>query len=92
MSMPRKAYGVDVALKEQIERRTAEAIAKGCESKKRYADEHAARAAGTLHMERPGEGQQLYFYRCKHCRGCHLTRREQPAFFAVDYLEKRAYK
>lgn len=92
MTAPRKANGVDVELLRKLEQHRAELVARACDGKKRYADEYAARASGTLCMQKYGSEHQLYFYRCRHCRGYHLTKAEQPPFFAVDYLEKEGYK
>jgi len=47
-----------------------------CETKRRYADEFAARAAAMESLElHPPESGALWIYPCALCRGWHLTRR-----------------
>lgn len=60
---------------------------RSCVSKTRYACEVSARNAGWRRMTKCGV--QLYFYSCWHCKGFHLTRRERPAYYAVNYYEAR---
>jgi hypothetical protein len=90
MTAPRKWHGVEITVIHRISEARAASNLRSCESKKRYADEYAARAAGCRHMV--GGAQQLFIYKCKLCRGWHLTRRGQPPYFAADYLEKRGYQ
>jgi hypothetical protein len=91
MTAPNKSRWLAYVLKDFNERQ-AEAKDKACSNKTRYADEYAARAGWIHAMEEDPEIGQLYFYRCDHCRGYHLTRRAKPPYYAVDYLEKEAYK
>ena len=89
MTRPNKVNGIDMALVDAIEetkRRSQEC----CRRKSRYADENAARASGCCQMESGRIPEQLYFYKCKWCRGFHLTRQEQPEFYKVDYYFKGA--
>lgn len=92
MTAPSKKNGILVQVLEDFKQRQAESRERACGSKKRFADEYAARAVGTKAMERNVDQEQLYFYPCQHCRGYHLTRRARPPYYAVDYLEKEAYK
>lgn len=85
MTRPRKVNGVETALIEQIATHRA-AVQRTCHSKRRYADEHAARAVGIECMA--GGAQPLYTYRCPCCKGWHLTKQEQPPYFAAGYFEK----
>lgn len=62
MTAPRKVNGV---LRERKERQ--------CDNKNRYPDEFTVRAQGMHQMESQGAAQ-LWFYRCKHCDGFHLTK------------------
>lgn len=89
MTTPHKINGVDKALLDQIAAHRA-AVLRTCHSKRRYADEHAARAVGIECMA-DGLGPR-YIYKCRHCSGWHLTRQEQAPYFAADYLDKRGYK
>lgn len=77
MSAPRKKFGAPV-----------EFIARSCEGKRRLPDEITARAVGQHMGERSGD--KLFVYRCRFCRGWHLTKnarlnREQDA---VDFYTK----
>jgi ribosomal protein L44E len=52
-----------------------------CTGKVRYADELAAIAGGLKSLEDHGAENgitKLYRYRCKECRGWHLTRKPKP--------------
>lgn len=64
-----------------------------CERKKRYTDEWTARGIGAHMMEAEPGRDQLYVYKCKWCRGHHLTRQPQGRpDAAVDYYFKEASK
>jgi hypothetical protein len=63
-----------------------------CERKKRYADEWAARAQGSHQLEEDKFIGMLYVYKCKWCRGFHLTRQELRYEDAVNYYFKGASK
>lgn len=89
MTRPRKTNGVENALIEQIAAHRA-AVQRTCHAKRRYADEHAARAVGIESME-DGAGPR-YIYKCRCCNGWHLTRQQQPPYFAADYLQKAGWK
>lgn len=89
MTRPRKTNGVETAIIEQIAAHRA-AVQRTCHAKRRYADEHAARAVGIECMAE--STYPLYIYRCPCCKGWHLTKQEQPPYFAADYLEKAGYK
>lgn len=50
-------------------------ILRGCEGKRRYPDEHVVRAMAQSQQELAAV--PMYFYKCKLCRGWHLTRNKQ---------------
>lgn len=54
-----------------------------CRSKNRYPDELAARAAGMVAIQRFGEQRTLYVYKCRECRGWHLTKRDHGSLARV---------
>jgi hypothetical protein len=86
MTKPNKINGVSKALIEQLDahQRAAQAT---CERKLRYADEFAARAIGG-YMMREDPAVTRYVYKCKWCRGWHITKQQQPPYYAADYFEK----
>lgn len=61
MTAPRRRNGASIKV-----------IDRSCETKRRYPDEHTARAVGMNAAET--RKQRLYTYRCKFCRGWHLTK------------------
>jgi hypothetical protein len=74
MTAPLRQNGYEVA---RVER--------ACSSKLRYPDEMTARAAGLHYI---GSGAQdapkrLWWYRCKHCGGTHLTSNDNGRKFNV---------
>lgn len=73
MTAPSRFRGRPVA---QIERM--------CAGKARYPDELTARAAGQHYQQRM-RTKPLYIYRCPHCGGHHLTRREHGERQSVDW-------
>lgn len=48
-----------------------------CASKRRYADQCAARAAAMISLSEVGNVEKLFVYRCGHCSGWHLTKNSQ---------------
>jgi hypothetical protein len=48
-----------------------------CKDKPRYQDEVTVRAAGAVSLEERKNREQLWCYRCRHCRGWHLTSKNQ---------------
>lgn len=87
MTAPLKRDGVPVQLLKVIEQSRQDDIGR-CRRKTRYADEFAARAGGIHRME--ADQAQLWIYRCKHCRGWHLTKSEHAPYFAANYFEVMA--
>lgn len=59
-------------------------IKRSCEDKRRYPDEFVARASGQWSKAQSGE-EKLYIYRCRLCRGWHLTKVHQNKTMSVDY-------
>lgn len=57
-----------------------------CMNKLRHADEATARIAAMIAIERHGNVDELYVYRCPECLGWHLTKNENPARVTVDEL------
>lgn len=49
-----------------------------CRKKRRHPDEITARAAAQCAIQVFGNVTELYIYRCKECRGWHLTRFPNP--------------
>jgi hypothetical protein len=45
-----------------------------CQKKHRHPDELTARAAAMDAIQRHGNTDKLFVYRCEHCKGWHLTR------------------
>lgn len=85
MTRPHKVGGVPAALLDELAAHRARGVAT-CQRKKRYPDEHVARAMGTEQM---GHAHyQLYIYQCRTCRGWHLTKQTLAPFWAADYYEK----
>lgn len=87
MNTPRKINGVSATITAQLNAALAASRVRSCDAKNRYPDEFVARAVGTQQMSL--KHTQLYIYKCKHCRGWHLTRSEQAPYWAADYFEKR---
>lgn len=55
-----------------------------CLSKMRYPDEFVARAATAVHLESGSSTrQELWVYRCQHCRGWHATKRPVPGAASI---------
>jgi hypothetical protein len=60
------------------------AILRGCEGKRRYPDEYVARGVGQILQAQNGD--KLYIYHCKICRGWHLTKvKQRNEKHDVDY-------
>lgn len=71
---------------------TVEFIKRSCEGKRRYADELDARAVGMNSAE--SSGDKLYVYRCRFCRGWHLSKnaRMNGKTYAVDYYVRGKFR
>jgi hypothetical protein len=54
-----------------------------CESKKRWPDEHSARAGAMVSIELNGNATELWVYNCPECRGWHLTKRNNGILLKV---------
>lgn len=66
---------------------TVEKIVRACASKLRYPDELTARAAGMhyiTHTTGPDRPEALWWYRCVHCRGVHLTKNDNGRKYKVN--------
>lgn len=89
MTRPLKINGVPAAAIDQLQAHYQHAE-ETCRRKIRHCDEFVARAVGLeLMASRPGP---CFIYKCKWCRGWHLTRQVQPAYYAADYLMRKAYR
>lgn len=86
MTAPKKQNGVALEVMKEYETRQQKNKVEGCQKKKRYSDEFAARASGVCRMT--AEGVRLYIYQCNYCRGWHLTRKEHAPYYAVDYFTR----
>lgn len=58
-------------------------LAASCATKTRYKSEQAARVTARTQVQNRPELERLYVYGCGHCRGWHLTRREQKRSLPV---------
>ena len=85
MTRPHKVNGIPAAVLDALAAHRARCEAT-CSRKKRYTDEHVARAMGTEQMVHAP--YQLYIYQCRVCRGWHLTKQTLAPFWAADYYEK----
>ena len=74
MTAPNRQHGHDFV---KVER--------ACVRKLRYPDEATARAAGMHYIERgdPDAPRKLWWYRCPHCAGVHLTSNDNGRKFNV---------
>lgn len=78
MTAPSKVNGI-----------TQEKLHRSCSDKNRYTDSLTASAAGAHYMSCGQEpNSMLWWYRCPHCAGYHLTRRncgtKQNVMFLLD--------
>lgn len=48
-----------------------------CKAKRRFTDEPTARAHAMLSLEEEKNRVVLWYYRCRHCAGWHLTHQRQ---------------
>jgi hypothetical protein len=87
MTRPLKVNGVAVALLEKIADHHRHAQ-ETCQRKTRYPDEYVARGIGGDQMAKGRATSKLYVYKCKWCRGWHLTKQVQASHMAADYYER----
>lgn len=69
---------------------TVDFIQRSCEGKRRIPDENSARAIGMAAAEQ--NNIKLYVYRCRFCRGWHLTRNNNGEKSAVDYYARGKFR
>lgn len=63
-------------------------IQRSCEKKRRYPDQITASAVGMGQQEQTG--RTLWVYRCRFCKGWHLTKRDHGYSLRVDRFFTKA--
>lgn len=58
-------------------------VAPACRDKRYYPDECTARAGAMLAVELDPIKTELWIYKCRECRGWHLTKRRQGRTYKV---------